>query len=112
MIQVRIPIRTVSALNAREHWRVRQRRAKSEREAVAWAMSCTVAVPIPCVVTIIREGKGTLDDDNLQGAGKHVRDAVADWLGVNDNDKRVSWMYEQRKAKDYSVWVRVVGIVA
>lgn len=107
MIEVRIPIRTVSGLNVREHWSVRSRRAKVERSAVGWAMRCTVRLPVPCIVTITREGKGQLDGDNLQGAGKHVRDAVADWLGVNDNDPRVTWQYEQTKAKQYAVLITI-----
>lgn len=107
VILVRVPIRTVSGLNAREHWRVRSKRVKGERSAVAWAMSCTEPCALPCVVTLTREGKGTLDTDNLQGAAKAVRDAVADWLGCNDNDPRIEWRYAQTKAKDYAVLIEV-----
>jgi hypothetical protein len=107
VIAVRVPIKTVSGLNAREHWRVRANRVKAERTAVAWAMSCTEPCALPCVVTLTREGKGTLDSDNLQGSQKAVRDAVADWLGVNDADPRIDWRYAQVKAPAYGVLIEI-----
>ena len=61
---------------------------------------------VPCVVEIVRVGKGTLDDDNLRAAGKSVRDGIADRLGVNDNDPRVTWKYGQQTG-EYSVIVRI-----
>lgn len=107
MIEVRVPIKTVSGLNVREHWRVRSKRVKAERSAVAWAMSCTDAPRLPVVVTLTREGKRVLDGDNLQGSQKAVRDAVADWLGCNDADPRIEWRYAQVVAKEYGVVIRV-----
>ena len=38
----------------------------------------------PIVVTITRLGPRALDSDNLASSGKHVRDAIATWLGVDD----------------------------
>ena len=32
---------------------------------------------------------------------------VADWLGINDNDPRVSWHYAQRKGAAWGVEVEV-----
>jgi hypothetical protein len=41
---------------------------------------------------------GTLDDDNLRGALKAVRDAVTDALGLRtDADERVQWHYAQAR---------------
>lgn len=37
-----------------------------------------------------------LDDDNLVGGCKPLRDAVAEWIGVNDGDHRVEWIYRQQ----------------
>jgi hypothetical protein len=48
-----------------------------------------------------------LDDDNLRGCLKAVRDGVADWLGINDNDPRVSWHYAQRNGTAWGVEVEV-----
>lgn len=107
MIEVRLPIRTVNGLNERTHWTVRSRRAKAERSAVGWAMSCTEACAVPCVVTLTREGKRDMDGDGLQASFKHCRDAVADWLKVNDADPRVQWVYQQARAKLYAVLIQV-----
>lgn len=63
----------------------------------------------PITVTITRHSAGELDGDNLQGGVKAVRDGIADWLGVPDNDPRVTWLYAQAPAapKQYAVVVDV-----
>lgn len=48
-----------------------------------------------------------LDTDNLQGSAKHVRDAVARWLGVNDRDPRVTWHVGQEHGRVYEVRIVV-----
>lgn len=35
------------------------------------------------------------DDDNLAGALKPVRDELAEWLEVDDGDRRVLWECDQ-----------------
>lgn len=95
---VRFPLKTAPGLNAREHWSVRQRRVRSEKEITGWqlaALNSVRACALPCSVILTRFSAGTLDGDNLQGALKAVRDAVATWLGVDDADPRVTWEYTQ-----------------
>lgn len=36
-----------------------------------------------------------MDDDNLAGGCKPLRDAIAESLGVDDGDPRVEWEVEQ-----------------
>ena len=111
MISIVIPVRTVSEANAHEHWRKRQRRAKEQRGIVALMLGAShVRPPVPCVVTITRIAPGKLDDDNLAGSQKHVRDGIADWLGVNDRDPRVKYEYAQRKGKpkEYAVQIEIM----
>jgi hypothetical protein len=48
-------------------------------------------------VTITRVSPGRLDDDGATASAKHVRDAVATWLGVDDADHRVRFVVEQAK---------------
>lgn len=49
------------------------------------------------LVKITRIFEGSLDhDDNLNTSAKHVRDGVADALGIDDGTSRVSWRYAQR----------------
>ena len=111
-----VPIRTVSLYNQREHWAARYRRTKEEREAVhaTWLEEMTVwrwHVPIPCTVTLTRIAPRELDDDNLRGALKSVRDEIALLMGLDDRDPRVFWRYEQERASkgDYSVRVEIDG---
>lgn len=108
-MQVVLPVRASSTLNAREHWAVRARRAKAHRDTAAWSLKRKPVPALPCVVTLTRVGPRTLDTDNLAGALKSVRDGVADWLKVDDGDARVTWRYEQRKGapKEYAVEVQV-----
>lgn len=51
-----------------------------------------------------------LDDDNLRGALKAVRDGVADALRIDDRDPRVTWEYEQRRSqpRQWAVEIRIV----
>jgi hypothetical protein len=101
-------------MNVREHWAKRAKRVRAEREATAWALSSAgrrPAVPAPpappLVVTLTRVGPSNgLDDDNLAGALKGVRDEVAKWLGVDDRDRaRVRYAYEQERGREWAVRV-------
>ena len=100
-ITIAIPLRLGTGQNMREHFRVRAKRVKAERHAVAWAANAKPRPPntMPLVVHIVRVSPGTvpLDSDNLSGAGKAVRDQLADWLGRNDGHDSVTWTYGQRK---------------
>lgn len=96
---IAVPLRTSRGLNAREHHHARARRVKAEREAVAWMLAGKPKPETPCVVSLTRiaPSKG-LDDDNLAGALKAVRDQIAEWLGVDDGlSEVVRYTYHQRK---------------
>lgn len=97
IVFARVPVRLVSEANAHTHWRERQRRAKAQRQAARDALGPDVkGPPPPYVIHITRIGPRELDSDNLAGSAKHVRDGVADWLGIDDGDKRLTWTYGQR----------------
>jgi hypothetical protein len=93
-----IPVRTVSEANSHEHWRARQRRAKEQR-GIALLVARGLGKPpaAPLTITLTRVSPRALDSDNLAGSQKHVRDGIADWLGVDDGDPRLTWLYEQRR---------------
>ena len=100
MISVTLPIRTVSTLNEREHWRKRAARA-AEHRALA-RMLCTGPVraarlALPVRVTLTRVAPRALDGANLQASLKNVRDGIADALGVDDRTSQVTWAYRQRR---------------
>jgi hypothetical protein len=107
-----VPLRTSPGGNNREHHMARARRVKRERTAVAWALlPAKERPPLPVVVTLERRAPSNgLDDDNLTQSLKPVRDQVAVWLGVDDRDPRVTWLYEQRRDKLWSVGIRVEAL--
>lgn len=116
MVEIRIPLpglKLVSLTNQREHWRTRARRAKSQRHigeltVKAALRSSGEVLRFPVTVTITRIAPRVLDDDNLAGAAKSVRDGVADALGVDDRDPRVRWAVAQRKGKPREYGAEVV----
>lgn len=86
--------------NGRAHWRVRHRHAKRVRALIPLVLAPhRRALPaLPVVVTITRCSPGTMDDDNAVASAKAVRDAIADVLGVDDRDPRVTWVVRQKRA--------------
>lgn len=107
MISVYLPLKTVAGLNAREHFRVRAKRVKTERLTTRLVLQPHPRPELPCIVRMVRLSAGTLDSDNLQGACKGIRDSVADWLGIPDNDPRIDWQYGQERCKRGEFGVRV-----
>lgn len=107
---VSIPVRLVSEANMREHWATKHRR-KKQQQGVVKLMFLTHKVPQPpVVVAMTRVGARKLDPDNLAGSFKHVQDAMADILGVDDGDEsKVTWHYAQRIGRrgEYAVEIEV-----
>ena len=112
-IVVEIPgLRLVSELNQHEHFRVRAKRAQDHHAIVGSTLRVMggAVVPLPCRVAVTRVAARALDvGDNLQSSAKHVRDAVAEWLGIDDRDPRVEWSVAQEKGP-YGVRVEVVPV--
>jgi hypothetical protein len=81
-----------------EHWTKKNTRSKRQGAIVLKALAPCVQPALPLTVTMTRVSPRELDDDNLCGAFKKVRDSIAEWLGVDDRDKRITWRTEQRKA--------------
>lgn len=96
-----LPFR-VRSLNAREHLQVKARRVARERGVTRLAMSAPCAQyrarpPEQLTITLTRVGPRRMDDDNSCGALKAIRDGVADALGIDDGDPRLTWEYRQEK---------------
>ena len=111
MIRVAIPgLRLVSEANAHEHYRIRAKRVQSQHAVIAAVFRRHTPPPFPLAVTIVRVAPSMLDSDNLQGSGKHARDALAKWIGVDDRDPRVVWHVGAEKGPyGVRVVVRHVG---
>ena len=106
-----MPLHIRSEANLREHRMAVARRKALHRktarcilQAHARPQSVTRAT-----ITLTRIAPRELDDDNLAGGFKATRDGVADWLGIDDGDKRLAWRYAQRKGspKEYAAEVVV-----
>lgn len=102
---VTTPLRIESVANKREHWSVKYRRTKRDRQAMMVVIPR--GLPVPCEVTITRIAPRRLDGDNLQSGCKAIRDAIAERLGVDDADPRVIWNYAQEKGKPKEYAVRI-----
>ena len=64
------------------------------------------------VVSLVGHRRRKLDDDNFVGACKHLRDAIAASLGLDDGDPRLRWEYgqhETRGAEGVSVTIQICG---
>lgn len=110
MMHWTIHIRTVSLTNQREHWTKRHRRAAEQRFVVGAIIGNRIRGLVPCEVILTRIAPKRLDDDNLQGALKSVRDQIAQCLGVDDRDPRVGWNYFQKHgaALEHAVVISVL----
>lgn len=113
VVRVTVPgLRLVNPLNQRAGWRTVWRRGKAEKARVHHVLCAAgrgVTTPThvrPWVVTVTRCGPGTLDA--LPASAKHVVDAVAEWIGVDDkHSDLVAYRYAQRREREWSVEICV-----
>lgn len=103
-------LRVVSEANTRGHWRQRWRRGVVQRTAVKVMVGLYLPPPPPVIVMLTRIAPRVLDDDNLTGGFKAIRDEVAAWLRLDDRPgSGVVWRYAQRRGepRQYAVIVEV-----
>ena len=102
LLDITTPLRVVSEANQREHWAAKAKRQKAHRAAAhLLILQAQRALAWPETrkrVLLTRIGARMLDDDNLAGAFKAVRDGIADGLGINDGSDAVQWRYAQEKS--------------
>ena len=92
-------------LNARMHWSKRYRIGKQHKKIALLLPKMS----LPLVVTITRIAPARyrrMDEDNLSGACKQVRDGIAERMGVDDGDPRWTWRYQQ-EAGDWGIRIDV-----
>lgn len=97
-------IETKSEANLREHWAKKSRRIKGQRRTaflLCRAKFGIIALAVPSStkysIELTRITPRILDDDNLRGALKAVRDGIADWIGIDDGSNQLEWIYSQLK---------------
>jgi len=93
-----VPVKVASTSNLREHWAAKHKRTDAQKRATRAKCPLWTGGPL-LVVTLTRVAPRRLDDDNLRGALKSVRDAVASWLRIDDASLLVRWEYQQETGK-------------
>lgn len=93
-----VPICTRGGLNARENHFERARRVKAERNAISYRFPVFEFEPA-VHVHLVRLGPRELDSDNLPGALKGVRDAIAAKLRLDDACRLIDWSYSQERGE-------------
>jgi hypothetical protein len=97
-LAILLPIRTVSEMNTSDHWVQYGRRNKAQQDEVKVCLRRLFdffRVELPCVVHLTRIGAQKLDPDNLASSFKHVQDAVASLIGIDDGSEMITWRYDQ-----------------
>jgi len=118
IVELNIPIRTVSEANIREHWTKTHKRHKSQQFAIYKHWLAYVnknPFPLPCKIVLTRISPRKLDSDNLQMAFKHTRDTLAGLIiphqkaGQADSSPFINWIYDQQKGgiKEYGINIKI-----
>lgn len=105
-LEFRIPLRAATSQNMRfANPFARAAIVKRERKATAQAFTAAegskavgeILVDDRVLVKLVRIGPNELDEDNLAGCMKPVRDELAELLGLeSDRDRRVRFVCDQR----------------
>jgi len=114
----KLPIKTVSEANCSQHWTVKAKRHRLQKRWIKTVfLKERPQIELPARVVITRIAPNELDiHDNLPMSLKYVVDAIAEQLtgnfvpGQADSDKRISWIYCQKrgKPKEYAVNIEII----
>lgn len=103
-------LRVSNPLNSRKDWRIVSRASKLARKRTYLECVGRISRELPIRITMTRHGPRKMDEGcGLNASLKAVRDGVADWLGVKDNDPRIEWVYRQQVGRWYGVRVQAEG---
>lgn len=114
VIRVDIPVRTQNPLNGhrRFYWEVtktsKEQKALCTMVLNSWHPT-PLPVELPALITLYKHTPhhGRLDPDGLAASMKYVQDSVAKWLGLDDGDLRLHWLYRTCKGKQNAPCVTV-----
>jgi hypothetical protein len=113
-----VPVETVSMINQGRTFGHHIKFKKIHREAVFLtlgknhhALSCYADDGIhkgrPIRITMTRLSPKELDEDNLDGSMKYVRDAIAFLLGTDDKNRLITWTPKWEKSKLIGVRIQM-----
>jgi hypothetical protein len=105
-VMLRVPVRVVSEPNERCHWAKRYKRFKRQAETLGEYLRLLRPLPLPLAVTLTKLGGVSLDaHENLRAAFKGLADALAAWVGTDDADPELVWLYGQEPGGPHGVRV-------
>lgn len=85
--------------NSRQHWAVLMKRKNAQKAATRLYLSQLstdtkrrLKAAAKLRVRFVRIGGKKLDDDNARSAAKYIRDALAEFLGVDDKSDWYEWL--------------------
>ena len=113
VVLLELPLRTRTEGNNNEFWRARQKRARHARGITKVSLRARRRaddLKLPLNVLLTRIAPRLLDEvDNVSSSLKHVRDGVADWLGIDDKaSSPINWHYHQeQQTKTYAVRIEI-----
>lgn len=128
MIQLYLPLKTVSEANSNEHWTIKRKRHRSQQFFVrALFNNQARVVQPPCEITLTRVAARLLDaEENLPMAFKWIKDEIGACLfpekvvcyinkngkqtknkGHADSDPMIKWKYAQEKGKIMGIRIEI-----
>ena len=111
-MQFEIPIRTVSEMNQREHWKARYRRKKVQQKITQLFLPKKTPTGVHRI-SLTRVAPRAFDPDNLAASFKNIIDTICDWLkpglapGQSDRGLAVTFHQRKGKPKEYKVIVHL-----
>jgi hypothetical protein len=111
---IEVPARIVSEANNFDHWTKKHKR-KKELQLLIRNSFKNISIPLPVTIKLIRQATTAhyLDYVNLVHSMKYAQDCIADIIipnlrpGFADSDKRISWLFDQQKGKNYALIVEI-----
>jgi hypothetical protein len=105
-VTLRVPVRVVSEPNERCHWAKRYKRFKKQAEVLGEYLGMLRPLPLPLAITLVKLGGRNMDaQDNLKAAFKGLADFLAAWVGTDDADPELVWLYGQEPGGPHGVRV-------
>lgn len=107
---VNVPISVISRINRTGDWVKMWKRTGEQKSQVMRALQSQIGMKMTedmsralhgadgingIIVSLTRHGAEHIDSDNLESGFKGIRDSIAEWLGVDDADCRISWVCRQ-----------------
>lgn len=121
ILDIIVPIHTVSESNACEHWTKKHKRHKAQKHAIELSISGPIRQNLlekflpeeTLTILLSRIAPRQFDYDNLVTSFKPIRDYIANILipgkkiGRADDSDRLIWNYNQQKGKPKEYAIRI-----